>query len=778
MGHVNQNPSKDRSTPFTDKHRYGAPGTIGGIHPINSGQADSTGTRDNTHSQYGGNYVPTNGLTHQPRGQHGGSPGWAGTLQGDHNGYTNNQDEERSQASSQVRFGGQGSMASASSGGGYGASSTQSQVQGSYSGTGSFSGQSQSSGGWGQSSSSHIQAGPDGSSSQAGTSINARSGSQTQVQVGQSGNSAINSQSLYRKGGSSTNLQANQRGGQAGAQATGEGATNSQAQISFQPGTDAQDGFLGGGQASAQSQGYMGQAQSQLFGNLANGKMYSGAAQAGSGTRRGQQDYPHGREVGSNVIGSNTYSNGQETHQGRLFYDQNRREQNNIQGGSSANWYHTPVDEHIRTSQRDYHQRPEMYHQSAGQYPLDQNYRDQSSQKNKVPVANGQHIPVYQGYNNNINNQVNPSPQSISGEAFVPQSSTPSEHPLSPPPPSYRHSSQINPSQIPTNPGYPSNKRPTYHQSQNAYVNGIRVQGGRPEVRVSYSNDDSSIPGGKFYEAGQQIPGYPGYQVPNGYRVRVISSESEGASASVHGPGQAQSQTLNINFPPANLYPSLSRDSYDQPTTIANHSNPQPPQDLYPRTPNPSLQSPYPTNEANQVPGQIENQEPQTDVGQRSEDAYYDAYGNESDYYYDDIEDNPPSQAQSRAVPQRRPAVTPPPVLTPPSNVKGYPSPRPQIGQASNRGDIAPNLSSSGSQSQTGSSGSVSSSGGTNVASRDNSQDGSRCQGYGNNPCYNRPYSGSFHITGQGTYQFVPSSSGHYRSHSSTYGGHFKVSLN
>eukprot|EP00094_Tigriopus_californicus_P003806 TCALIF_03662-PA protein Name:"Protein of unknown function" AED:0.14 eAED:0.14 QI:81/0.71/0.62/0.75/0.71/0.75/8/0/966 len=639
-GNTHHVPYQERSTPFTDKHRYGAPGTVGGIRQGNRDPSGSRGFSGDPNSGHVAKYVPSNGFANQPFVANDGLSRRTGSFQPGTNVYQDKQSEERSQASSQVRHGGQGSMASASSGGGYGAGATQSQVQGSYSGTGSFSGQSQSSGGWGQSSASNIQAGPAGSSSQAGTSINARSGSQTQVQVGPSGNSAINSQSLYRHGGSSTNLQANQRGGQVGAQATGEGATNSQAQIRFQPGANAQNGFLGGGQASAQSQGYMGQAQSQLFGNLDNGKMYSGAAQAGSGTRRGQHGSSTRNEVRNN--GDQPPNTGS-TDQVGMHHNQNRRKQFGYRGVSEHR--PQPMDEHIQSSQSDYHYAPGTRHRSNGQHSLPQN-NGYTTGHSGTAQTNDQLTPIYQRRNTN---QETPPLQPVSAATYAPQP--------------------------PGTGGYPSDPMSSYPQ-----------------------------------EASTR-------QIPN---------------------GGAQTDNELTNY-------------YD----------------------------------------------------------YYDSYGNEPEYYYDDIQGKPPKKDPNQIISSSRPVVTPPPTFSTGSNIKGYQTPRPPFGEGQERGDISSSSSSSRPDSQIGSTGHppwpysregqergdisssssssrpdsqigstgrpVSSSEGTNVASRRQPTDESRCQGFGNNPCYNKPYSGSFQITGQGTYQYVPSSSGNYRSHSSTYGGHFKV---
>ncbi|XP_059089137.1 uncharacterized protein LOC131885196 [Tigriopus californicus] len=762
-GNTHHVPYQERSTPFTDKHRYGAPGTVGGIRQGNRDPSGSRGFSGDPNSGHVAKYVPSNGFANQPFVANDGLSRRTGSFQPGTNVYQDKQSEERSQASSQVRHGGQGSMASASSGGGYGAGATQSQVQGSYSGTGSFSGQSQSSGGWGQSSASNIQAGPAGSSSQAGTSINARSGSQTQVQVGPSGNSAINSQSLYRHGGSSTNLQANQRGGQVGAQATGEGATNSQAQIRFQPGANAQNGFLGGGQASAQSQGYMGQAQSQLFGNLDNGKMYSGAAQAGSGTRRGQHGSSTRNEVRNN--GDQPPNTGS-TDQVGMHHNQNRRKQFGYRGVSEHR--PQPMDEHIQSSQSDYHYAPGTRHRSNGQHSLPQN-NGYTTGHSGTAQTNDQLTPIYQRRNTN---QETPPLQPVSAATYAPQPPGTGGYPSDP---MSSYPQEASTRQSPNPVGQPS-PRPNYQQSQNAYVNHMRVQG-NPEVR--YSNDASNTANGKLYEAGQQVPGFPGYKVPNGYRARVISSESESASATVQGPGQAQTQTLNINFPSQNRYPSQTPGHFDRSNDETHHAR-QSPKETYTRRPNPSLSNPYQGQEANKVPvaipGQIPNGGAQTDNELTNYYDYYDSYGNEPEYYYDDIQGKPPKKDPNQIISSSRPVVTPPPTFSTGSNIKGYQTPRPPFGEGQERGDISSSSSSSRPDSQIGSTGRpVSSSEGTNVASRRQPTDESRCQGFGNNPCYNKPYSGSFQITGQGTYQYVPSSSGNYRSHSSTYGGHFKV---
>ncbi|CAG9138394.1 unnamed protein product, partial [Plutella xylostella] len=182
-----------------------------------------------------------------------------------------------------------GTIASASSKGGNEKGRAQTQVQGTYTGSGSFSAQAQISDET-KGAQSEVSGGKQGATSNAqGKGRNNKS--QASVQLGsETGSLLTQAQSGGTSHSSNTQVQGSVKGGMADAQARGPGSTQSQAQIGFTPYKDGDKSvhetltnpFVGGGTASAQSSGKIGQSQSQLQGTFKYGITYNGAAQAGS----------------------------------------------------------------------------------------------------------------------------------------------------------------------------------------------------------------------------------------------------------------------------------------------------------------------------------------------------------------------------------------------------------------------------------------------------------------------------------------------------------------
>lgn len=181
-----------------------------------------------------------------------------------------------------------GTVASASSSGGNDRGRAQTQVQGTYTGSGSFSAQAQISD-ESKAAESQVSGGRQGAVSNAqGSGRSAKS--QASVQLGaETGSLLTQAQSDGAAHSSNTQVQGSIKGGMADAQAHGPGSTSSQAQIGFTPykeGDKSHDHldapFVGGGTASSQSSGRIGQSQSQLQGTFKYGISYNGAAQAGS----------------------------------------------------------------------------------------------------------------------------------------------------------------------------------------------------------------------------------------------------------------------------------------------------------------------------------------------------------------------------------------------------------------------------------------------------------------------------------------------------------------
>ncbi|KAG8212619.1 hypothetical protein J437_LFUL013902 [Ladona fulva] len=197
-------------------------------------------------------------------------------------------DGGESQAQSSVTQDDKEIKAGASSQGRLGDGKAQAQVSGSYSGTGSFSAQAQTSDN-GRSAQSQVTGNKDGGSSSA-QGNGGKGQSQAQVQLSSAnGATKAEAQSGGWQYGSNTQVQAGENGGMADAQSSGPGTTSSQAQVGFKPyranGNVQRTPFRGGGTASAQSSSYSGQSQSQVQGAYRYGVSFTGAAQAGSGTR-------------------------------------------------------------------------------------------------------------------------------------------------------------------------------------------------------------------------------------------------------------------------------------------------------------------------------------------------------------------------------------------------------------------------------------------------------------------------------------------------------------
>ncbi|XP_018333164.1 mucin-19-like isoform X2 [Agrilus planipennis] len=195
-----------------------------------------------------------------------------------------------SQAQAEVQHANETTEAKAQAQGFYAGGTAQSQVSGSYSGSGSFNALAGTIDGK-RGAQTQVAGGKEGATSNAQGTGGAGL-SQAQVQLAsETGDTTSNAQSSGLYHGTNTQVQAGSKGGLADAQATGPGSTSSQAQIGFTPHNEEHDNdtqntpFKGGGTASAQSGSYAGQTQSQLQGKFRFGVRYTGAAQAGSGSK-------------------------------------------------------------------------------------------------------------------------------------------------------------------------------------------------------------------------------------------------------------------------------------------------------------------------------------------------------------------------------------------------------------------------------------------------------------------------------------------------------------
>lgn len=92
---------------------------------------------------------------------------------------------------------------------------------------------------------------------------------------------------------------------------------------------------------------------------------------------------------------------------------------------------------------------------------------------------------------------------------------------------------------VPLDDSTTSTSRGTAVQTQEAPFNG--------DSNHFYSRRQKSQSRSNVYEAGEEVPGFPGYRVPNGFRAKVSTSHAPETSSLVFGNGQSQSQTININ---------------------------------------------------------------------------------------------------------------------------------------------------------------------------------------------------------------------------------------
>lgn len=197
-------------------------------------------------------------------------------------------DGDDSEAEASVSQAANGTVASASSKGGNEKGRAQTHVTGTYTGSGSFSAQAEITG-ENKAANSEVNGDKKGASSSAqGSGRNNKS--QANVKLGsETGSVLTGSQSDGTLHSSNSQVQGSVKGGMADAQARGPGSTSSQAQIGFTPYKEGDKAhelqktpFIGGGVASAQSNGRTGMSQSQLHGTFKYGITYNGAAQSGA----------------------------------------------------------------------------------------------------------------------------------------------------------------------------------------------------------------------------------------------------------------------------------------------------------------------------------------------------------------------------------------------------------------------------------------------------------------------------------------------------------------
>ena len=488
---VNKISRKQEQLDFVDKHRFGAPGTVGGLDTTAGETQGQQGrqqqqqherdfvdmdyelawsTREQVQQGQGSNingYRSSEGhnsqISRQRNSQQAAAENTNQRAYQEHDArdirYNSNGPGQggSSQAQSQVNLGVGETMASSSSGG---SGATQTQVQGSVTGSGSFSANSQSSGGGGQYASSSVQGNQDGASGQAGGGLNAR-GSQAQVTLSRSGAGTAGSQSNFYQGGSTSNVQAGLNGGRSSSQATGLGLTNSRANIGFSENSPVTSGapYHGGGQASAQSHGGHGQSQSQLHGRFNNGRTYSGSAQAGSGTRDAYQSQARNYNDQPNI---DTRERARSSHYA------------NYEGAQTNN-----VGQQSRDREIQPHQRGNEMHQTF----------DEDRRRHHVTSPINEVIP----------------PQ--------------------------RSRSQI---------GAQSN----------------------PASNIQYERNDAH--NSRLYHAGEDIPGFPGFEVPEGFRARVVTPETSKFYSAARGQsraGQSIDQGAGSNVYEARLSSAAAHDT-------------------------------------------------------------------------------------------------------------------------------------------------------------------------------------------------------------------------
>ncbi|ENN75621.1 hypothetical protein YQE_07799, partial [Dendroctonus ponderosae] len=249
----------------------------------------------------GGPYPPAGGYTPGstgttggvvPPGQYvqggagGGLAGGAGA--GGQWGQTGAIDDADSQVQTSVKQTNNETIANAQAHGKFQGGTSQSQVSGTYSGSGSFSASAGSDDGK-RGALTQVAGGKDGAQSSA----QGRGGAgQSQAQVtldSGSGDTLSTAQTSGIQHGTQTQVRASEKGGLADAQANGPGPTSSQAQIGFTPHDELESDnqttpFRGGGTAAAQSGTLSGMTQTQIQGKFRYGIRYQGAAQAGSGS--------------------------------------------------------------------------------------------------------------------------------------------------------------------------------------------------------------------------------------------------------------------------------------------------------------------------------------------------------------------------------------------------------------------------------------------------------------------------------------------------------------
>ena len=64
----------------------------------------------------------------------------------------------------------------------------------------------------------------------------------------------------------------------------------------------------------------------------------------------------------------------------------------------------------------------------------------------------------------------------------------------------------------------------TRQQSSSSEITFIRDN---KMIRMTHGDEDGESGNGRVYEAGEHIPGFPGYRVPEGFRARVVPFNDE-----------------------------------------------------------------------------------------------------------------------------------------------------------------------------------------------------------------------------------------------------------
>ncbi|XP_065340631.1 collagen alpha-5(IV) chain-like [Cloeon dipterum] len=449
-------------------------------------------------------------------------------------------------------------IASSSSQGSYGGGKTQTSVSGSYKGSGSFSAQAQTID-TKRGAQSQVVGGDDGASSSA-QAFGGKGQSQSQVSLSpETGLTSANSQTTGSGYSTQSEIHASETGGNSVAQATGVGKTSSQAQVKFKPYQNGRESdsqripFLGSGSASAQTGPRTGISQSEIFGSFKYGISYTGAAQASSGSKidREKDGLAPFKELvfnSTDVKSNTTYVakpaeqspvQTEETVSTTQKYDEDygssvedddddediastgvpQTAQTLDRGDQPST--HLNTNEDLVTAQSQ-HGNPQLY-PYVTQVDLPPDALESGYLRQRQEDKNSHIRPQSAFSMNNFKQEQYQS--SFNQQPYQRQVVTVGKptNTIARAPNSQRKGNYGNPA-----------------QSQSVILGDISNMG----VRVMQDADGIGLSSGDVYKSDQSVPGKSGYQIPPGFRGRVVGVNGDYAQASNNQGGQAQTQTV------------------------------------------------------------------------------------------------------------------------------------------------------------------------------------------------------------------------------------------